>query len=445
MTDKTGKNSDTWLSDEATVSRAYDELTSAMPPAHLDQAILAEARRAAASQDHTVIRVQRWRKWTMPAALAATVVFAVPLVVRVFDSAPPTFDSDGSPAVTRTNETAAEYRSDEQPEKTLVYPYARELTANDNFHQQALTTAPAKPPVPEPQELEWSRPELEVLPAEDLLRQAAEEDSALIAVGMRSRGFGIDGKTSSATVSADTPDSAPIATGDVVAASPARQDFEKPEAALGRQQRELRYSNAAEPGLASAADPRAERERKADTAISSERNRALSSEFDSSVAGLAVDDSSASMPMTVAVAEPQQSASVDEGFVDAGSYLGKSSRQKLDPEQWLDAIATQHQLGQLRNARRSLAYFLTAYPGHELPDDFPLQAEDALFDTNSNDNPVEIVPEAASWLRGIGMMAERGDIDQARTQLAEFVRIFPDYPLPADFPLTREDALPIER
>ena len=106
------------------------------------------------------------------------------------------------------------------------------------------------------------------------------------------------------------------------------------------------------------------------------------------------------------------------------------------PDDWLDEIAALHQRGRELTARRELGMFLADYPGYRLPRSFPLQADEAI--------PAAIIPDAGDWLREIARLAEQGNTDRARMQLAEFLDYYPDHPLPTDFPLRREDAV-IER
>ncbi|MBT8130717.1 MAG: hypothetical protein KJO35_00480, partial [Gammaproteobacteria bacterium] len=95
-------------------------------------------------------------------------------------------------------------------------------------------------------------------------------------------------------------------------------------------------------------------------------------------------------------------------------------------------------------ARHELGAFLQDYPGYSLPADFPLHRQDAI-PVGKNTGNDAIVPEAELWLRGIAELAEQGKTDRARIQLADFFGIYADYPLPADFPLSRQDAEPIDR
>lgn len=412
MSDKPGKNTGAWLDDEPSVSRAYGKLKKPEPPTHLDQQILAEARRAAAAEDNTVVRVHRWRKWTMPAALAATVVFAVPLVVRVFENTSSDFDRAPAPvamtetlateaapadAVVGTSATPAARdispqamfdtsvekaaRADERRDSAVAVPKSAVAERLEQFQVVIPPSAPAPPAETQPAAVETqSRERPEIVPT-----AAAPETS--LAAGNLAAGKSDDRQDADAGFAVAIPMHS-----EEEAAAAKRESV----ATAGRLERTVAHVT-----------PPGEAYRQQD--------------------GAAASDSSG-FATTVATPVPGYDAELDEVVV-TGNRL-------IEPEPWLIEISRLHERGRVQTARRELGEFLTTYPDYELPDFYPLQASDAIYPKD----PQPIVPEAESWLRGIGQMADRGDIDQARMQLAEFLARYPDYPLPADFPLNREDA-----
>ncbi|MDH3588837.1 MAG: hypothetical protein OEQ74_05480 [Gammaproteobacteria bacterium] len=391
MSDKPGNKADPWLEDESSVSRAYGKLKKPEPPVHLDERILAQARRVAASEDTTVVRVHRWRKWTMPAALAATVVFAVPLVVRVFDDlSSPDFEFDRE-AVTMSETTAVEAPLADSD-------IAREISAAPMTGEQEQQPMRDQP----------------VVSAVEFDEQPEVPAGVTAAPSFETRETQLQGRRVEA---APAPTAAPVA---AEPRSPSSADFSQPAAA------DDVYAGVEESDRATAADKRelatSTGRRLDEYAVNSSPKAESYRQRDAAVAADAA-------PMNATTPMAMEQVEETQRVVVTGNRL-------IEPEPWLVEIARLHDAGRVRTARRELGAFLTAYPDYELPDYFPLQAKDAIYDEDSQ----QIVPEAESWLRGIGQMAERGDIDQARMQLAEFLARYPDYPLPEDFPLRREDA-----
>lgn len=405
MSDKRGKTSKADVVDETIVSRAFEELKQDGPPPHLDEKILAEARRVAADPGNVVIEVQRWRRWTLPVALAATVVFAVPLVIRVFELGPTGFDR--APAVTGKLEAArpaSSERAAEQPARDKEFAELQNFESRRPSTEPMLGVAPA--PAPESADQMVFQDDLgKAAPAttaepESLSREQLEIAAAEFA------GPAPDAEQTMPSVEDSAVDESRLSrfsrTGDEsVFATP-------PETAPAERKTASRTSR---PGLTGPAQSRADNDSLNDAAV------AASEETDYSLTAAEV--------------------SLASGIADDGQD------RAVAPGEWLDRIAAQYRQGQVQDARNGLGTFLAIYPEYPIPGDFPLAAEDALYDARLPDGG--IVPEAGAWLRGIGQMAGRGQTDEARTELARFFRVYPDYPLPADFPLTRADAEPIER
>ena len=69
--------------DDAKVSARYRELAREEPPHHLDDAILAAARRVTASRPAPLVAPTGRRRWYFPVAAAAIIVLAVAVTVHV--------------------------------------------------------------------------------------------------------------------------------------------------------------------------------------------------------------------------------------------------------------------------------------------------------------------------------------------------------------------------
>jgi hypothetical protein len=71
------------IDDEAKVSARYRELAREEPPRHVDDAILAVARRATASRPAPLVAPTGRRRWYFPVAAAAIIVLAVAVTLHV--------------------------------------------------------------------------------------------------------------------------------------------------------------------------------------------------------------------------------------------------------------------------------------------------------------------------------------------------------------------------
>jgi hypothetical protein len=71
------------MADEDKVSRRYRELPREEPPRHVDEAILAAARRAVEARPAPLVPPAGRRRWYFPLAAAAVIVLAVGVTVHV--------------------------------------------------------------------------------------------------------------------------------------------------------------------------------------------------------------------------------------------------------------------------------------------------------------------------------------------------------------------------
>jgi hypothetical protein len=123
------------------LSRRYAELGRDEPPAHVDAAILAAARRAAETRPAPLVPPTGRRKWYFPLAAAAVIVLAVAVTVQVEREQP---DSDMPVAQSVRKEAAVEAKK----------PQVAEAPAAKSKVQAApAAPAPAAPPsVPQAEE-----------------------------------------------------------------------------------------------------------------------------------------------------------------------------------------------------------------------------------------------------------------------------------------------------
>jgi hypothetical protein len=71
------------MSEEQKISQRYRELPREEPPRHLDDAILAAARRATASRPAPLVAPTGRRRWYFPVAAAAIIVLAVAVTIHM--------------------------------------------------------------------------------------------------------------------------------------------------------------------------------------------------------------------------------------------------------------------------------------------------------------------------------------------------------------------------
>jgi hypothetical protein len=132
-----------YLKRESAVSQQYSSLHEVEPPSHLDENVLAQAERAVQSQ--TIQKARRWKKWSVPVALAASTLIAVSIVLEsgmqheVTSSAPvatpmkaqgDTLETADANAARETDKAAAEAKRSEDLSERIV-------------HVETLPSAPA--------------------------------------------------------------------------------------------------------------------------------------------------------------------------------------------------------------------------------------------------------------------------------------------------------------
>ena len=132
-----------YLKRESAVSQQYRSLHEGEPPSHLDDNVLAQAERAVQSQ--TMQKSRRWRKWSVPVALAASTLIAVSIVLEsgmqheVTSSAPV---ATPMKAQTEASETADANAAREVDEAAAEAKRSEDLSERI-VHVEPLTSAPA--------------------------------------------------------------------------------------------------------------------------------------------------------------------------------------------------------------------------------------------------------------------------------------------------------------
>jgi hypothetical protein len=123
-----------YLKRESAVSQQYRSLHEVEPPSHVDRNVLAQAERAVHSP--TLQRSRRWKKWSVPVALAASTLIAVSIVLEsgmqheVSSSAPvatpmktqaDASQTDASNAAREMDEAAGQARRSEDLSERIVH------------------------------------------------------------------------------------------------------------------------------------------------------------------------------------------------------------------------------------------------------------------------------------------------------------------------------------
>lgn len=85
-----------WAPDERELARRYRESATELPPAHVDAAIRAAARREVNAGPRSRTKSAFGRHWMIPATTAATLVLGIGLIGVMRDSAPPLRQADES-------------------------------------------------------------------------------------------------------------------------------------------------------------------------------------------------------------------------------------------------------------------------------------------------------------------------------------------------------------
>lgn len=418
------KQFDDYLDGQSKLSRAYHQLDQDSPSELTDARILAAARKAVAQAGQApAVQLSRWRRWGVSAALAATVVLAMPLVYHVFSTGGPT------PAPANID-------------FVRVAPIE-----NDD---RADTSVPGERVAQQPQRSAVSAAEPGQAPVE--LADAADVDT------------GID-------LRPEPPPAQPLAPPAPVAGFANKADAapqSEPVASDVQAERRLRLArrDIAARGALPQTPPDIETAAEETSAEPSPDQFAAALRHDLASAGHDTPGPVTTQPAAAgsgmpaneqpatasefAVAKPAGSADTPgDGF--ANTAASKEQLEEimvtgarihddyLDADNWAARIWKQHRSGRKRAARRELGELLQMYPDYELPSGFPLQARQAIMPSRS------IIPDAEDWLRDIAITYDRGDVDQARQQLARFLQRYRDYELPNWFPMDRADAEPAAR
>lgn len=128
--------------DDAKVSARYRELAREEPPRHVDDAILAAARRATASRPAPLVAPSGRRRWYVPVAAAAIIVLAVAVTVHV-ERQQPDFEvaeQQAAPVQTPVTEPAAKRDSSAPPA-----PGAEARSPAELQKSQTSSSQPAAP------------------------------------------------------------------------------------------------------------------------------------------------------------------------------------------------------------------------------------------------------------------------------------------------------------
>lgn len=130
--------------DDAKVSARYRELAREEPPRHVDDAILAAARRARASRPAPLVAPSGRRRWYVPVAAAAIIVLAVAVTVHV-ERQQPDFEvaeQQAAPVQTPVTEPAAKRDSSAPPAPGAEARSPAELQKSQTSSSQPAAPAP---------------------------------------------------------------------------------------------------------------------------------------------------------------------------------------------------------------------------------------------------------------------------------------------------------------
>lgn len=367
MTDRDDKALQEWLGGESPVSRAYGGLPEVQPPPELDQRILAAAHAAArsdtpASDKVTVLR--RWRRWSVSAALAASVVIGVPLAVHVyFSPSAPTLHADRNADEMETHDFIRVRPGDTGRDVPCCSETEVELPPKPE-----RPAKPAPPPVlarelreqaaaPEPGDLAQRRGPTEVAAVATV---RPDRDEAIAAARAEQ----------DATVAA-SPDTfaAEAGDGDTSARAPARRAARRESAMADA--RADNHQSAAPPGLAEAVAAGA------DAAHAEESKTPVSRWLERIEQLAAAGDVDAARRELGELLRRHPGQPLPAGFPIAPAEATYPDVTVARTASWLDAIARLVNDGREDAARQELARFFDRYPEHRLPPGFPLTHEDA--------------------------------------------------------------------
>ena len=178
------------MTDEERISRRYRELPREEPPRHLDDAILAAARRAVHTRPAPLVVPSGRQRWYFPLAAAAIIVLAVAVTVHM-DREQPAEEMLSSSTVTAP--AAAQQAA---PPPPAAEPAAPASPRRFEMRDEARAQKPAPAPSPSPAPSSDERAKREAAPAE--LLKAPEPASPPVVVPQAAP------PPSSATTSEDT-------------------------------------------------------------------------------------------------------------------------------------------------------------------------------------------------------------------------------------------------
>jgi hypothetical protein len=139
------------MSEDRKISERYRELSREEPPRHVDEAILAAARRAAATRPAPLVVPSGRQRWYFPLAAAAIIVLAVAVTMHVEREQP---DFEGAEAPVATAQALAESSAAAPPDPKPAPSQERsnELRAKRNAESLADLQKAQKPATPPPQD-----------------------------------------------------------------------------------------------------------------------------------------------------------------------------------------------------------------------------------------------------------------------------------------------------
>lgn len=322
------------------LARVYGAAPRDEPPAHLDAAILAAARREVGARPRPLAALRAWR---VPLSLAAVVVLSVSLVTLMREEGGDELYQSARPDIPRSAPPAAPAP---QPSEDAARAAPREMPPAGQRAPRA--DAPAGRP-PETQD----RARLEVL------RRSQEMDSSRAPEpAPRPEPKPFQGAPESRAVERPASPPPPM---DDMARAPAATAQRGPEPALSAPPPEA-------PGTAAEMRrPPAPEARSAPRAMRSERD--TSARQDS--AGSAMGGAAASAPRAAeAPRAPGELAAQRRESAPALQPRVAAMARELDaepPEKWLERIQALRREGQAAEARELLAEFKRRYPAHPLP------------------------------------------------------------------------------
>jgi negative regulator of sigma E activity len=139
------------MTDDDDISRRYRELAREEPPRHLDDAILAAARRAVHTRPAPLVVPSGRQRWYFPVAAAAIIVLAVAVTVHMEREQPaeelvstPSAPAAAAPAVAPSAREMARNETAAAPEKPK--PERKRNTESTDSRELRDQAAAAPPP-----------------------------------------------------------------------------------------------------------------------------------------------------------------------------------------------------------------------------------------------------------------------------------------------------------